>query len=132
MEYKNVFLDTNVLLDFLLKRKDGLVQASVILHKRNNLNLYISALSVANAYYSANIKDLSSYKEFIGIFTIVPLDNFIIDSAFLIARKDLEDAIQITTAIKNCEVFVTRDKRLYRDFKDKIPIVTPKEFLKGL
>ena len=131
---KKIFLDTNVVIDYLAKRTpfgEDAVQIFSLSSQQNNL--CISALSFTTIYYV-----LKKYLEHDMLITmlealsklveILPTDHSIITSALHSDYKDFEDAVQYNTALAgNASVIVTRNPK---DFKKSIiPIYTPTEFL---
>jgi len=61
---KNIFLDTNVLIDFLANREPFAIHAAIIFDQaeKGNVNLYVSAISFNNIYYILSRYDSASAK----------------------------------------------------------------------
>ncbi|NOX84971.1 MAG: PIN domain-containing protein [Chlorobi bacterium] len=141
-----VFLDTNVILDFFLKRKsDKSDHYRVALNLINycisaNLLLYVSILSLKDVYYiSAKITKgqneivrQNHIKQKINDFLRLINLTITTDKAFYNAMnsdfKDFEDALQYFTARENdINFMITGNKK---DFiLSEIPVYSPKEFL---
>lgn len=134
---KNLFLDTNIIIDLLAKRPLFWDEASQIfsLGDLNKVKLSISALTFANAnYIHSKTKSLSESRKALRAFkilvTIFPLDNKIIelslnDESF----KDFEDGLHYYTALQNNQNVIL--SRNLKDFKSsQIPTLTPTEYLK--
>ena len=132
---KRVFLDTNILLDYLFDRdefaKDA--QAILALGQRGSLTLCISALTFANIAYIARHKYKgTSLYELLGcvrkIAEIAPIGESAIDGALKLKAHDFEDALQYQCAVSaGCDCIVTRNMR---DFGfAQVALYTPKEFL---
>lgn len=130
-----VFLDSDVLLDYLTGREPFLNEIKIIIDKgiRKKINLFTSSLIIANVHYfiektenskKARIK-IDKLTSFIKILTVG--ENEIIES-IQSKFKDFEDSIQNSCALNNkMDLIVTRN---IKDFKlSKLPIMTPKEFL---
>lgn len=129
-----VFLDTNILLDYLLRR-EGVDNAREILMQgyQGKIKLYVSSLSFSNIAYivrkqfkgEALYNMLTIIREMAGV---VSVDESIIDNAIGLRAADFEDAIQYFSAknIKaNC--IVTNN---IKDFQfSEIKVVTSKEFV---
>lgn len=130
-----VFVDTNIVIDLLTKRREFYKPASKLFTLSDNkkIKLAISSLTFANVYYLLS-KELnsSSAKEVLRKFKllvkILPMDDKIIDLSLNSNFKDFEDAIQYFTAIENkYEIIVTRN---LKDFKQsKIPVMTAEDYL---
>ena len=128
---KNLFLDTNVIIDFIADRKPFSEVAAILfdLAEKKQISLFMSALSYSNIYYI--IKKNCSHKEMLMILqdleTIVETMDAL-KSDF----NDFEDAIQYQTAISNndMDAIVTRNTK---DFsKSKLAIFTPGEIVLAL
>jgi predicted nucleic acid-binding protein len=136
---KHVFLDTNILIDFLSDRKPFSESAAQIISMSENgaLNIYISAISFNNIFYilkssTTNSKLMSLLSELEDIANIIPLDAEILRKSIQSGMKDFEDAIQLFSAmsLKNISVFITRNEK---DFRQKlIPVMAPDEALRHL
>jgi len=133
---KNLFLDTNVIIDFIADRQPFSETASVLfdLAEKKQLHLFISALSYSNIYYI--IKKNCSHKQLLVILQdletlveTIDVTKQVIFDALKSDFKDFEDAIQYHTALSNnkIEAIVTRNTK---DFKEsKLAILTPEEVL---
>lgn len=134
-----VFLDTNILIDYILCRGDEALAAEYIFDSSMDLKLsiYIAAHSLTNIFYALR-KDFSAEErnlitQSIGaLCTVSPvsIENIekAIDSGY---TSDLEDALQIQWAVESdCDYFITRDSDLF----GKCPIKTllPHELISEL
>lgn len=131
---KNIFLDTNVLIDFFADRKPFSIEAARLFNYSFNkkINIYISAVSYNNIYYI--LRQSCSHAETIKILTelnewtdIIDVSKDIIKNALKSQFKDFEDAIQYNCAksLTKIEFIVTRDTKDFRT--SSLPILTPKE-----
>jgi predicted nucleic acid-binding protein len=130
-----VFLDTNVMLDFLGERKLFFKPAEIIVNLADigELTICVSALSFATCnYFLGKEFGLAIAKEKISKFKIiseiVALDEIIIEKSLTSNFSDFEDGLQYFSALKtNCKHIITRD---LKDFKSAdISSLTPTEFL---
>jgi predicted nucleic acid-binding protein len=130
-----IFVDTNIIIDLLSKREFFYEESQELfsLADKNKLELYISALTFANAYciLGQNLKIENSRKilrKFKVLVKVLPLNDKIIDLALDSDFDDFDDAIQYFTAIENdCEIIVTRN---LKDFKNSnLPVFTARQFL---
>lgn len=133
---KNVFLDTNIIVDILADRKPFSRHAIEIFQKAEigEIQLYTSSHSIATTHYL--LKKHHEEKQLrevltslIEYFIIIAVDVAILKKGLRSNHKDFEDAIQIlcASAIENIECIITRNKK---DFKtSEIPVYTPDEFI---
>jgi predicted nucleic acid-binding protein len=131
----NVFIDTNILLDVLMHRKEHLAESAAIWDcaERGKINGYISAISFNNIHYlfRRNLGAAKAKQAVIALrdtFNIVALDGKIIDQAIDADWNDFEDAIQFFSAIHcDADCIATRNQK---DFKDSsISALSPKDLL---
>jgi predicted nucleic acid-binding protein len=136
---KSLFVDTNVLIDFLADRKPFSIAAARLftLSLSKKVKLYISAVSYNNIYYilrqSLSHQDtLHLLSELLEMTELVDVTKIIIDAAIKSDFKDFEDAIQYHCAlsINKIEIIVTRDTKDYK--KSNIPVMTTSEVLNVL
>ncbi|SMO69433.1 type II toxin-antitoxin system VapC family toxin [Solitalea koreensis] len=131
---KHIFLDTNVLIDFLADRKPFSEEAAKLFNYsfQKKVTIYVATVSYNNIYYilrqscahSKTIKILAELQEWTES---VDLSKDVIRKALKSDFKDFEDAIQYNCAktLNKIDCLVTRDTK---DFKtSSLPILTPKE-----
>ena len=129
-----VFIDTNIVLDLLLQRRNFLINAEKIfsLAYKGKIVLYFSAVSfVSVTYYLGKHtnKDITAVLEDLcKIVKILPFNQRIIENTLHSNFKDIEDGYQYFTAKENnIRIMITRN---VKDFLvDDISVVTPEEFL---
>ena len=131
---KSAFLDTNVVLDIVLERKEFLEEGTGILLLRDEerIELYTSALTVANAVYFARKfgrNHLSTASEILKWFSIISLTREHLETTTLSRFSDFEDGLQYFAAreIRGLDFIVTRDAKGFKE--SQIPVVSPKELL---
>jgi predicted nucleic acid-binding protein len=133
---ENIFVDTNIINDLLAKRdlfyKDA--QALFTLSDKKEIQLCISSLSFANAYYSIvkHHKDIDAKKylaKFKVLVKVLPLEDKAIELALASDFNDFEDGLQYFIAMDNeSDIIITRNKK---DFKNaKIPVMTAGEYIR--
>ena len=131
---KKVFLDTNVLLDFVLGR-EGMKDALAILQLQEDNKVYLSTsiLSMANVAYVAKKGRTQAelYELMQGLSEMIhtlQMDEYQFQEALSVIAPDFEDMLQIVCAkTHDCDAIITRNKK---DFTfANIPLYTPKEFL---
>ena len=130
---KNIFLDTNFIIDYFV-REDFSEEAEKLLQlgESQNLNFYISYLSVANFAYIMRKLPVSQLNDIIlricKIFQVVDNTRDQILLTLQSGFKDFEDGLQYQCALAaNCDCIISRNKK---DFvTSSIPIMTASEFL---
>lgn len=113
-----IFIDTNVFLDFLLKRED--FDKALLLFNAVEKKLFdavIADTTVLNIDYIAK-KQVADVRDFLTLvnnnFQIVGSTNAQFAKALLIKNDDLEDNVQYILAKETqCEIIVTNDKTFY-------------------
>jgi predicted nucleic acid-binding protein len=131
---KNVFLDTNVVIDFLADRYPFSLAAAEIFNASVNskIKLYISAVSYNNIYYvlrrslshNRTVKLLDELNE---MTEVADVTNAIIKKSLRSGFNDFEDAIQYYCALDLdvIDFIVTRNNKDFK--KSTLPIVSPEE-----
>ena len=129
-----VFLDSDVLLDFLLNTEQANYVATIIENSlQTNLQLFTSPVSITNIYYivgrlenknQANLKT-NKLLQFLRVETI---GQNVIDMVSKSKFKDFDDAVQnFCATLAGHQLLVTRNTK---DFKHSdLAIMTPKEYL---
>lgn len=132
---ENIFVDTNVVIDLLAKREPFYKEAQDLftLSDKKEVQLFISSLTFANAYYSIvrHHKEVDAKKylsKFKVLVTILPLEDKAIELALASDFKDFEDGLQYFIAMDHeADIIITRNKK---DFTNsKIPLMTAEEYL---
>ena len=135
---KNLFLDTNIVLDLLSYRMPFYTEAAKLfsLADKKKLRLSISSLCLTDAHYilakqNPEMEARKILRKFKVLVKVLPLDDKITDLALNSDFKDFEDAIQYFTAIENDQdVIIARNQS---DFKEsKIPVMTAGELIKSI
>jgi predicted nucleic acid-binding protein len=135
---KNLYLDTNIVLDLLAKRMPFYTETAKLfsLADKKKLTLSISSLCLADAHYilsrqNPEIEVRKVLRKFKVLVNVLPLDDKITDLALNSDFKDFEDAIQYFTALEyDQDLIITRNQH---DFKEsKIPVMTAGEFIKSI
>ncbi len=130
-----VFLDTNVILDFLMDRQPFSNDISEIfqLSIDSAMELCVSAVSITDISYiigriEGKRSARSKTKKLLGLIKVEPVDESMIKLALLSKFKDFEDAVQYFCAKEaGHRIIVTRNIKDYK--RSEISVMTPKEFL---
>ena len=133
---KNVFIDTNILMD-IFSNREPFVKMSLkiyILGNQKQIQLYTSPNTITTLHYLLKKyidedKIRMALEQVLENIQIIPVDANIIRKSLKSNHKDFEDAIQIISAqsIHSMDCIITRD---LKDFKNsEIKVFTPDEFL---
>ena len=136
---KHLFLDTNVVVDFLGQREPFV--ASVIalfqLAEKEKVTLHVSSLSFSHVHYllrktvgSAEARSL--LLDLAATVAIAPVDSGTMNKALRAGFADFEDAIQYCAAraVPAIEAIVTRDPRGFA--AGTLPVLSPIEAVRLL
>ena len=135
---KKVFVDTNVILDFLMKRPGFFDDARTVMALGYNkrCDLYMSSLSFSNIAYIARKEIVgevlydcfSALRELMQVSAISQAD---VDSAIMLRVGDFEDALQYYSAKSiDADFIVTRNVKDFL-FAD-IDVLLPSDLIKAL
>ena len=133
---ENVFIDTDVIVDFLTDRKPFSLESAKIfsLIDQKKIKGCVSSLSFSNLYYvlrkfGTHKKVISSLQDLSELVDILKVDSDIVKSALTSDFKDFEDSIQYFAAQehKNVDCIITRNIKDYKD--SSLPVMTPEMFL---
>jgi len=135
---KRIFIDTNVMLDFLGERKPFYESIAKIatLGEKGKLTLVVSPISFATVnYFLSKFENPKTAREKLRKFKIISeicsLDEHTIEKGLNSSFKDFEDALQYFSAtISDCELIITRNGKDFK--KSLLPVMTPDEFLNSL
>ena len=129
-------IDTNIIIDFFLRRKPFYKNAETIFKKINDKKVegYISASAVTDIFYllqraKGNLDATNCIFKLIQIIEILGVDKQTMINALLLNWTDFEDAVQVQVALENeIDVIITRNTKDFQNIK-KIKVLTPKEFI---
>lgn len=134
---RRIFLDTNVLIDVMLKRDDYVSAAKVLaLSADPRYTLYVSVLTMANIVYilrkewkGDRLYDmLDRLSAVLNICSITESDY---NQAMILRAKDFEDALQYYSALSaQCDVIVTRNTKDF--YFSELTVSAPAQFLSSL
>jgi len=129
-------IDTNIIIDFFLRREPFYENAEIIFQKISSKKLdgYISASAVTDIFYllqkaKGNSDAISYILKLIQIIEVLGVDKQTIINALLLNWTDFEDAVQAQVALENeMDVIITRNTKDFQN-TEKIKILTPEEFI---
>jgi predicted nucleic acid-binding protein len=135
---KKVFVDSDILLDVLLKRQQFFLSAMNVLalaDKKGSFQLMTSAIAFVNVHYFLNKFDRVNKFQLLNSLRpnilVINVDEKIIDLALKKKNDDFEDTVQYFAAMSaGADVIITRNKKDY--IQSEIPVLNAEEFLNTL
>jgi predicted nucleic acid-binding protein len=133
----DLFIDTDVIIDFLIDRKPHSREAAIIftLIEQKKIKGYASSLTFSNLYYvlrkvESHNKVITKLDSISRLVTILKVDQQTIKDAIASGFQDFEDSIQYYCALdyKKIDVLITRNTKDYKN--SEIPVMTPADYLK--
>ncbi len=135
MSQRKIFLDTNIVLDFVLARKDFVEPAEKIflLREQEEIEIFISALTLANVAYVVEKNGRDPFqitRTLMKWVTIIPLTASHFQRVLSSSFNDFEDGLQNFSAeeIQGMEAIVTRDHKGFK--QSMIPVLSSSDFMK--
>jgi predicted nucleic acid-binding protein len=133
-----VFVDTDVILDFIMDREPFADVAVILFSMGDNgkLKLYTSGLVFSNCYYilrklTTHGKVVEKLKSLASFIDFVPVNKQVVLEALHSSFKDFEDALQnAAAATGGISILVTRNTKDYRT--SGLSVMTPEEYLASL
>lgn len=135
----NLFIDTNVYLDYLMNRGKEWQHAENILElaENNRIEIFTSASSLLNLIYVMRSYKLTNNEIVVHVNNILRYsklanpDNTVFQTALSVGFPDLEDAVQYYTAlhIKGIDYFITSNTKDYKKASSQLPVITPRQFM---
>ncbi|HEY4327966.1 MAG TPA: PIN domain-containing protein [Mucilaginibacter sp.] len=134
---KRIFLDSDIILDALLKRPAFMLPAMnvISLANQSNFKLLTSSVAFVNVHYFLDKFDRAAkfplLKGLKSVISIIEVGEPIIDLALKSGLNDFEDAVQYYAALSaKADVIVTRNIKDYK--QSTIPVLTAEQFLRTL
>ena len=131
---KTVFLDTNVIIDFLADRRPFSLIAAEIFNAAlsGNVKIFISSVSYNNIYYIlrqslSHVETIKHLEALYEMTAVIDVTKDIIKKSLKSDFKDFEDAIQHNCAltINKLDCIITRDSKDFK--KSALPVMNPQE-----
>lgn len=132
---QRIFLDTNIVIDFLGERESFYEAAAKVLTlaDKKKIKIFTSPTSISNTHYllskyeNAKIA-LEKIRKFKLLCGISIMDDEVIEKAIHADFKDFEDAMQYFSAVAaDCDIILTRNEK---DFKNAlIPVMSAESYL---
>ena len=124
-----LLIDTNVVLDVLLRREPFSKTAAEVLNltQRDDVREYVSASAITDIYYIANkqMKDRDAVRDLLKrllmVVSVVAVSEREIQNALNLAWGDFEDSVQYSVALLNeVDGIVTRNHSDYQEANMRI------------
>jgi predicted nucleic acid-binding protein len=135
---KRIFLETNVMLDFLGERipcYDSIARVLSFLES-NKFTIIVSPISYAIVSYFLSKSEgdriaVEKLRKFKVISDVCIIDEQTIEKGLNSDFSDFEDALQFYNAVEsNCDIILTRNAKDFK--KATLPVMSPDEFLNSL
>jgi predicted nucleic acid-binding protein len=129
-----IFLDTNVVLDFLLARAGELEEIDTLINfsKEKKIDCCISESVIATVIYflqKQKLPAIEMIRDFCSTCKILPFQSSILYNDIEIF-KDVEDGLLYFLALHHkADYFITRNKPDFKKAVAGLPVFTPKQFL---
>jgi predicted nucleic acid-binding protein len=138
MAYKNIFVDSDIILDVFLNRFPHYDSSAevLMLGERGYCSCCTSVHALLNVHYVAKRsfgekKARAAIKSLTENFTIILEDINIVENAIGSDFADFEDAVQYYAAMSaRADAIITRNTKDYK--QASIPVLTAEQFLKQL
>jgi hypothetical protein len=138
MAYK-IYFDVNALLDLTLLRNNHNDIETVIKEvEKGTLRGFVCGATIHTiSYFLIKKYNIDKTKQILlnllSFISIVDLPKEDIQKALFMNLKDIEDAIQVQTALTyNMDYFLTSDKQLIKASSETMPILNASSFLKRI
>jgi len=131
-----VLIDTNIILDVLLKRERFMLKSSdvLLLSEKKIIDGYVTASAITDIFYITNQtynnkqKSMGLLKELLKTISIATVSGEEIYRAIDLDWNDFEDAVQYTAGEQiHAKYIITRDTGGY--VNSSIMVITPSDFL---
>ena len=134
----NVLIDSNVILDAILKRSPWFIEAAEIwaaCEQGDIIGLIPASVMTDIFYLTRRGTDINSafvaVDRCLQVLTIMPIDRAVLEDARKRPGNDFEDNVQIACAVLNgLDAIVTRDPSGFAH--SPVPVLTPQELLTRL
>ena len=136
MENMKLLIDTNVVLDLLLKREPFYQEAAEVLKlaQRDGIQEYVSVSAITDIYYIAHkmLRDSAAVRallqKLLMVVSVAAVSSREIFHALELAWGDFEDCVQYSVAFTNeMDGLVTRNPGDYKE--SKLPVWQPSQLL---
>ena len=131
---KTLFLDTNILVDFILEREGADDAAQLLqLGEDRKVRIAVSFLTIANLAYiirkgRTQEEIYAIITDFQEMFDVLSMDSQQLKKALHSPTADFEDMLQYQCArAHHCDLIITRNDKHFRF--SEIRVATPKEYL---
>ena len=133
-----IFLDTNIVVDFLGERAEFYLPAAQImtLGDQKKIKIYTSSNTISTSFYLIskykNSKTaMEKMRKFKLLCSVAVMDDDVVEKAMNSDFRDFEDAMQYFSAVAtDCDFIITRNEK---DFKNAlIPVMNAQSFLQTI
>lgn len=133
-----VFIDTDVILDFMIARDPYALDAARIfsLSEKRKISICTTGLVFSNSYYilrkiGPHKKVIEKLSQLARLLDIIGLSKLAVIRALESEFNDFEDALQHYAALsENVKIIITRNTKDYKE--SEIAVLTPDQYLKSM
>lgn len=135
---QKLFLDTNIIVDFLGEREGFYLSSARIMTQadQNEIEVFTSAVSISTAYYLLSKYEnhkvaIEKIRKLKVLCSISVMDDEVVEKAMNSDFSDFEDALQYYSALASgCNLIITRNEK---DFKNSmLPVMNAESYLKSV
>ena len=131
-------IDTNVVLDVLLRRESFFADSALVLaaSEKSNCQGVLCATTVTTLHYLVgrelgSLASMEKVNDLLSIFEVAPVNRSVLESALKSGFSDFEDGVLHEAARQyGADCIVTRNVRDFR--KATLPVYAPAQFLAAL
>lgn len=133
-----IFLDTNIVVDFLGERAEFYLPAAqmMTLGDQKKIKIYTSSNTISTSYYLISKYEnsktaMEKIRKFKLLCSVAVMDDDVVEKAMNSDFRDFEDAMQYFSAVAtDCDFIITRNEK---DFKNAlIPVMNAQSFLQTI
>lgn len=135
---KQIFLDTDIILDLLLRREPFYEPAAKLIQavEDGKVDGHVTPVLLSNLFYIVQKEHTRkdaflALRRLVQILRVLPVDDTSVKRALASSFQDFEDALQYFAAVnRGIDVLVTRNKEDYSS--SKLPILNAEECVEWL
>lgn len=136
-----IFMDTNVLLDFVLEGRPRNATVQIIFDslKANRIETIVTTQSILDMVFVAEKEGQCKTMTDIFVnwmlnhFNVRPIESYDLRVALEDIHPDFEDNVQIARAEdQHCDIFLTSDKKIIARDLESMLVLTPEQFVERM
>lgn len=135
---ESVLIGTDVILDFFFDREPFAEFATEILNlcEENKINGFTTPVIICDTYYllgktAKHDIVVEKMKQLLTIVDVLQIDKEVVLDSLNSDFKDLEDALQNYSAVKNGKISIVLTRNIKDYKKSEMAVMTPETYLRG-